>query len=216
MHRPFEILELWIKDGRLRLAESEDEPEQTSSPPQAEHTTRELSDDELFEHAMQGVDPLVWNEAPAPPPGPVELKGCSDEEQVLRILREFCRSGTVGPEQTREYVEHYSDPFGRLYISDLKAGRFAVQAHLDLHGFSLEAARDAVDLFVARSVRAGHSCVRIVHGRGRHSAGNRPLMKQNVERWLRGRRLSRRIMAYTSARTVDGGGGAVYVLLRRD
>ena len=154
------------------------------------------------------------NEILLPRPSKLDVSSRDGEEEVLRVLEEFCRTGTVGPEHTREYVEHIAHPSGRLYISDLRSGRFAVQAHLDLHGLTLEAARRIVDLFVRESVREGYSCIRIVHGRGRHSAHGRPLLKENVERWLRHRRLARFLIAFTSARAVDGGGGAVYVLLR--
>ena len=218
MHRPFEILEHWIREGKLRVSDTGETPagpEPSTPPPPVSESSREPTDREAFEAAMKGVTPLDWNEAPAPQtPRPLEISPRDGEAEVLRILEDFCRNGPVGPEQTREYVEHFSDPLGRLYIPDLRSGQFAVQAHLDLHGLTLERARGIVDLFVRESVNAGYSCVRIVHGRGRHSEEGRPLLKENVERWLRHRRLARSVIAYTSAREVDGGGGAVYVLLR--
>jgi DNA-nicking Smr family endonuclease len=218
MHRPFAVLEQWIKDGRLRLTDAEDAQTGDSAPDRSRDCSpdppAELSDAQLFENAMRDVQPVEWSDARVPHRRPVEIRGGSDEQEVLRILERFCRDGTVKPELTDEYVEHSADPVGRLYIPDLRAGRFSVQAHLDLHGFTLAAARNVVDLFIRESVRAGYSCVRIVHGRGRHSIHGRPLMKQNVELWLRQRRLSRHVIAFTSARSVDSGGGAVYVLLR--
>ena len=220
MHRPFAILEQLVKEGRIRLAEPQTEPsppeilERTPDPP------ADLTDAELFEAAMEEVRPLAWNEGPARSPRPVEIRSSGTEKEVsenvaLKILAEFCRNGRVLPEHTREYVEHFAHPIGRLYLDDLRSGRFAIQAHLDLHGLTLDHARPVVDAFIQESVRAGYSCVRVVPGRGRHSGDKRPLMKENVERWLRQRRLSRFVIAYTSARLEDGGGGAVYVLLRR-
>jgi DNA-nicking Smr family endonuclease len=41
-------------------------------------------------------------------------------------------------------------------------------------------------------------------------------MKPCVERWLGQRRLARFVLAYATAHPVDGGGGAVYVLLKPD
>ena len=40
------------------------------------------------------------------------------------------------------------------------------------------------------------------------------VLKESIQRWLCTRRMSRHVIAYTSARRCDGGGGAVYVLLR--
>ena len=50
--------------------------------------------------------------------------------------------------------------------------------------------------------------------RGRHSHKHEPIIKESIQRWLCGRRLGRHVVAYTSARLCDGGGGAVYILLR--
>ena len=214
MHRPFAILEQLVQGGRIRLAAPQTEPpppeilEHTPDPPAV------LSDAELFEAAMEDVQPRAWNEGPVRSPGPVEIRSGETEDAALEMLAEFCRNGRVGPEHTREYVEHFAHPTGRLYLDDLRSGRFAIQAHLDLHGLTLDRARLVVDAFIQESVRAGYSCVRVVHGRGRHSGDKRPLMKENVERWLSQRRLARFVLAYTSARLEDGGGGAVYVLLR--
>ncbi|PYS27799.1 MAG: hypothetical protein DMG11_15120 [Acidobacteria bacterium] len=118
-------------------------------------------------------------------------------------------------EQTAEYIEGSVHPHGRLYLDDLRSGRFSVQAHLDLHGLNLQEARFILDEFLLESVRAGFSCVRVIHGRGRHSHKHHPVLKDNVQRWLCTRRMSRHVIAYSSARRCDGGGGAVYVLLRR-
>jgi DNA-nicking Smr family endonuclease len=62
----------------------------------------------------------------------------------------------------------------------------------------------------------GHSCVRVIHGRGTHSETEPSLMKREVTRWLSSRRFSRTVVAFASARWRDGGSGAVYVLLRYD
>jgi DNA-nicking Smr family endonuclease len=125
------------------------------------------------------------------------------------------RQGNVEIEDTAEYIEGSVHPHGRLYLKDLRSGRFSVQAHLDLHGLNLQEARFALEEFLFESVRTGFTCVRVIHGRGRHSHKHHPVLKENIQRWLCTRRMSRRVIAYTSARRCDGGGGAVYVLLRK-
>ena len=49
------------------MVESEGEPDEAAFVPPRAPEPVEPSDDELFEHAMQGVEPLEWNEAPARP-----------------------------------------------------------------------------------------------------------------------------------------------------
>jgi DNA-nicking Smr family endonuclease len=72
-------------------------------------------------------------------------------------------------------------------------------------------ARDALGDFLAGSRDAGHRCVRIIHGKGYRSGARGPVLKTAVNLWLR-RHMD--VMAFTSARTIDGGTGALYVLLR--
>ncbi len=53
--------------------------------------------------------------------------------------------------------------------------------------------------------------MRIIHGKGYRSGARGPLLKIAVNLWLR---RHPDVMAFTSARPIDGGTGAVYVLLR--
>lgn len=175
----------------------------------------ELDDAELFRRAVGGVRPLRSNVVqPRRVPDPTDRP--DTEDSVLWALADLCRRGSVSLRAQREYVEEWVAPQGRLYLDDLGRGRFAIQAHLDLHGLDLASARQELESFIVASVRDGRRAVRIVHGRGRHSPDGRARMKESVERWLRERRLGRFVLAFTSARKADGGCGAVYVLLRGD
>jgi DNA-nicking Smr family endonuclease len=216
MNRPFAILEDWVKQGRIHLsvaplAPVADEPK----PAPMELLPEDLPDDQLFEFAMRDVKSLGWSAVPLHNRPPTEIQAQDDEQDALRALEEFVRKGNVEIEQTAEYIEGSVHPHGRLYLDDLRSGRFSVQAHLDLHGLNLQEARFVLDEFLLESVRAGFTCVRVIHGRGRHSHKHHPVLKENIQRWLCTRRLGRHVIAYTSARRCDGGGGAVYVLLRK-
>jgi DNA-nicking Smr family endonuclease len=217
MNKPFAILEDWVKQGRIHLAAepmpAEPEPKPDAGP--LELLPADLSDDELFAFAMRGVKSLGWSAVPLHNRPPIEIQAQDEEQDALMALEEFVREGNVEIEQTAEYIEGSVHPHGRLYLDDLRSGRFSVQAHLDLHGLNLQEARFVLDEFLLESVRAGFSCVRVIHGRGRHSHMHHPVLKENIQRWLCTRRLGRHVIAYTSARRCDGGGGAVYVLLRK-
>jgi len=224
MNRPFTILEEWVKQGRIHLAaepvldvqstEMETPSGELAELP-AESLPSGLSDKELFEFAMKDVRSLGWSAVPLHNRPPTEIQAQDDEQDALRALEEFVRKGNVAIEQTAEYIEGSVHPNGRLYLEDLRSGRFSIQAHVDLHGLNLQEARFVLEEFLLESVRAGFSCVRVIHGRGRHSHKHHPVLKENVQRWLCTRRMSRHVIAYTSARRCDGGGGAVYVLLRK-
>lgn len=93
----------------------------------------------------------------------------------------------------------------------LRRGLIPIEAELDLHGLNQAHAREHLAEFLELSHAAGRRCVRIIHGKGLRSGAGGPVLKGAVDLWLR-RHLD--VMAFTSARGIDGGSGAVYVLLR--
>jgi DNA-nicking Smr family endonuclease len=93
----------------------------------------------------------------------------------------------------------------------LRRGLYPIEGELDLHGQNQAAARNQLADFIARSREGGCRCVRIVHGKGYRSGARGPVLKAAVNLWLR-RHMD--VMAFVSARGLDGGTGAVYVLLR--
>jgi DNA-nicking Smr family endonuclease len=93
----------------------------------------------------------------------------------------------------------------------LRRGLYPIEDELDLHGQNQAAARNQLADFIARSREGGCRCVRIVHGKGYRSGARGPVLKTAVNLWLR-RHMD--VMAFVSARALDGGTGAVYVLLR--
>jgi DNA-nicking Smr family endonuclease len=96
-------------------------------------------------------------------------------------------------------------------VRRLRRGLIPIEGELDLHGLSQAAARYQLAEFLTDCRNAGRRCVRIVHGKGYRSGARGPVLKTAVDLWLR-RHLD--VMAFTSARAIDGGTGAVYVLLR--
>ena len=93
----------------------------------------------------------------------------------------------------------------------LRRGLYPIEDELDLHGLNQAAARDSLADFIAHSRAAGRRCVRIIHGKGYRSGARGPVLKTAVDLWLR-RHVD--VMAFTSARPIDGGSGALYVMLR--
>jgi DNA-nicking Smr family endonuclease len=93
----------------------------------------------------------------------------------------------------------------------LRRGLYPTEDELDLHGLSQTTARDQLAAFIARNRDSGRRCVRIIHGKGYRSGARGPVLKSAVNLWLR-RHVD--VMAFTSARSIDGGTGALYVLIR--
>ncbi len=93
----------------------------------------------------------------------------------------------------------------------LRRGLIPIEDELDLHGLSQSGARAHLADFLAFNRAAGRRCVRVIHGKGYRSGARGPVLKTAVDLWLR---RHTDVLAFTSARAIDGGTGAVYVLLR--
>ncbi|KTD46436.1 Smr/MutS family protein [Legionella quateirensis] len=115
---------------------------------------------------------------------------------------------TVFSETTLSYVKP-GVPHKRF--QDLKNGAIHWDAKLDLHGLKTEAAREALTQFIHTQVRNNKQCILIIHGKD--SPKNvPPLLKNLINRWLP---QIKEVVAFHSAKSKDGGSGAVYVLLKK-
>jgi DNA-nicking Smr family endonuclease len=93
----------------------------------------------------------------------------------------------------------------------LRRGLVPVEGELDLHGLNQAAARVLLADFLDASKAQGVRCIRVIHGKGMRSGPRGAVLKSAVDHWLR-RHYD--VLAFTSAKAIDGGTGAVYVLLR--
>jgi DNA-nicking Smr family endonuclease len=96
-------------------------------------------------------------------------------------------------------------------LRKLRRGQYSHGAELDLHGMTVVIARQALALFLSECQHDGIRNVRIIHGKGNGSLRQQPILKSKVNHWLRQRN---EVLAFCSARPIDGGTGALYVLLR--
>ncbi len=171
----------------------------------------------LFEKAMEDVVPLRQNHV-IDRRMSVTASHCADsseEREALDNLKSLVDSGKgFVVAHTPEYVEGSSYGGHPEMAQRLHRGDFSIQAHIDLHGFTVTAARPALDAFIAESVRTGKRAVMVIHGRGR-SSPVKPVLKKKVIQWLCESPLQKWVIAFSSAPLFDGGAGATYVLLRR-
>ncbi len=94
----------------------------------------------------------------------------------------------------------------------LRRGQLSIEGELDLHGQTVAEAKESLVDFLSQARDRWWRCVRIVHGKGMRSQGRMPVLKGKVNHWLQ--QLDA-VLAFSSTRPVDGGTGAVYVLLKR-
>ena len=94
----------------------------------------------------------------------------------------------------------------------LAQGQIPIEARLDLHGLTAAEAERRLGRFVAQAACAGVRCVLVITGKGSEGKG---VLRRLVPLWLKAPPLSGQILAISQARQADGGGGALYVMLRR-
>jgi DNA-nicking Smr family endonuclease len=171
------------------------------------------SDTDEFRAAMRGVKPLVHSPRQAPV---LQQRPRRKRAVSVDALDDIDRSMPLISSAAEEDSGASPLRFQRGGVRDqvmrrLRRGLYPTEAELDLHGLSQAAARDRLADFIAHSRESGRRCVRVVHGKGYRSGARGPILKSAVNLWLR-RHLD--VMAFTSAKAIDGGTGAVYVLLR--
>jgi len=148
-------------------------------------------------------------ERPAKKPQPKARFSRADEKEALR---ESMQADIDTMESSNaESMRYQRQTVGRRTMRKLARGRFSVQAEIDLHGMTVGEAKPRLADFIENCARQRLLCVRVVHGKGLGSGQRGPVLKTSVNRWLR---KWDTVLAFTSARQVDGGTGALYVLLQ--
>ena len=177
-----------------------------------------MQDDDfsLFQSAVRGVKPISHDRADTGKP--------KADRQRLHALRQ---AATVKTEEIT--VDGLSDQFvidvgaeDELHwardgvqegqMRKLKAGQIAFEGSLDLHGMTVEKARETLWDFLAEAAKLEVRCVRVTHGKAARLDGKRPLIKSHVNTWLR---QHPQVLGFSSCLPRHGGTGALYVLLKR-
>lgn len=168
---------------------------------------------DMFRRAVGAVEPLPDRnraaiDRPLPPPRPRQTE--ADRQAVLQEAI----SAPLSFEDRLDMGDEAAflrDGIARRVLTDLRRGRWVVQAELDLHGLTREEARDALAHFLAEALQQGRRCLRLIHGKGLGSPGQEPVLKHLSRAWLARRE---DILAFCQARPQDGGEGALLILLR--
>lgn len=97
----------------------------------------------------------------------------------------------------------------------LRRGQISIEGRLDLHGLTQAEAHRALNGFLADAQAAGKRCVIVITGKGRSDTGEGGVLRRAVPHWLDQPPNRGRIIAVREAQPRHGGGGALYVLLRK-
>jgi DNA-nicking Smr family endonuclease len=180
----------------------------------------ELDEEQCFLDAVSDVRPLGGTtrkvfSMPDPNLRPAHAAPDEELEAMARLSDLVSGIAEMDMTSTDEYMEGCVHGFSPKLMQRLKRGHFPVQDFLDLHGLTKQEAEVKMREFLHRSRQVGLRCVLVVHGRGRNSENNTPVLKEQMPVWLGKGAVRKIVLAFATARPYDGGSGALYVLLRR-
>ncbi|WHU40205.1 Smr/MutS family protein, partial [Pseudomonas fulva] len=151
-----------------------------------------MQDDDfsLFKAEVRGVKPITHDRA--------EVGKPKADRQKLAGLRQ---SATVSSDKAL-VIDGMSDQFvidvgaedelmwrrdgvQETQLRKLKLGQIPFEGSLDLHGMTVEKARETLWDFIAEATRLEVRCVRVTHGKAARLDGKRPMIKSHVNTWLR-------------------------------
>ena len=167
-------------------------------------------DRDLFRHAIGKVrsvnnNKVLLNQTTKPKPYPKPMATHVDNHLLDSAAVDI---EIVGLEDSLSFI---APGLQNNVLKKLRRGYFGLEAEIDLHGLTSNEAKRQLLNFLQSCVEKGCRCVHIVHGKGYRSADNHPVLKNNLNLWLR---QHRDVQAFCSAPPKDGGTGAVFVLLQ--
>lgn len=194
-----------LKQVRDTIKEEGEKRRREQARQKAEKIRRE-KDAGQFAQAMasMGVRPLDADErADVGRPKPVPKKRFEDlapvEPTRLALSDELDATNFIEDRRSGYYKQGLSPDLSVKLVR----GEWPVSDTLDLHGFTVDKARDALAAFLVRSVEQQRRCVAVIHGRGFSGAGRLSVL---VPRWIK---QAPGVMAYSHTDDM----GAIMILL---
>ncbi len=185
---------------------------------------RSLSDEDkmLWTHVTKDIEPLKRRKRtrkpvniavdaavpPPPPPGKMVKK-----TNIKSLAKPSVVKPITTPTPAPPPLEPMLTPPNRQWARQLKRGDLEVDARIDLHGRTELAAHSALLRFIEDAAARGDRSLLVITGKGRDGKG---VLRARLPDWLSSGALGRQVMAIHPAHVKDGGGGAYYVILRKD
>ncbi|HOC47001.1 MAG: Smr/MutS family protein [Syntrophorhabdaceae bacterium] len=206
INKPFADLSAFIREHRIKVEKE---------PPPLRNEIRPDDEETVFSEAMQGVRAISKRDnrvrrkkERSVTPDPARV---SEEDRLLQSV--LADSNTINVTNLPEYMEGYADGVSPLVMEKLRNGEFSVQQVVDLHGLSIESARETFEYFLREAVKKDLKCIKIIHGRGLKSK-RAPIIKDYLKTWIVRAMHRKWVTAFSNAVMPEGGPGATYILLR--
>lgn len=193
---------------------SSKEPPKAAMPPAGE----EVDETALFAREMRMLKvkktPAGGTPRPLPPePPPLETSDPGQEEGPVTDQELFLEAIGNMDSVFRDELPSDEEPHAvPRRMRQLRQGKLAPEAQLDLHGASRERARQKVRFFLEDSVYQGIKTVLIITGRGKGSEEG-PVLRDDIEKYL-AHEAHTWVIEWGRAPARYGGEGALVAFLR--
>jgi DNA-nicking Smr family endonuclease len=177
----------------------------------SKNTTISDAERELFRHETKGVNRLHHDKVTHVSKPPRVNFNHADEMSPTVSTRHFQDPAFPEDISSSEFLSYQRPGIQLTTLRKLRRATLPIFAELDLHGHTIEQAREAMEILFSQARPNRQPCVRIVHGRGLSSVNGEAVLKKRVDYWLR---QQSDVLAFFSAPPSHGGTGAVYVLLK--
>jgi DNA-nicking Smr family endonuclease len=163
---------------------------------------------ELWQRVAATITPLSRDKIK---PQPVE-----DAAQT-RVVRQNTTPETSAPRPAAPPAPRPGTTLDGSWDKRLRSGTIEPDRIVDLHGMSLDRAWTAIDQSLEDAIAAGDRVILLITGH--HRPGEPPIargkIRAAVHDWLAASRHASRIAAVRGAHRRHGGGGSLYLILRR-
>lgn len=167
----------------------------------------------LFRRAMRGVQPLKTGaRVPIERPSPKARARFARAERAAVLTESVGAGEDLYDLQPGDELQFRRAGVSELVLRRLRRGDYRIDAEIDLHGLTVEQAKQQLAAYLREALSRELRCVRVIHGKGLRSGTRGPVLKNTVNALLR---RADAVLAFASARPVAGGTGATLVLLAR-
>lgn len=171
-----------------------------------------MDDVDLFLQEMAGVAPIAQDKADLPAVQPSEDFMAKRAAAVAEVASYNTLSDAIDILDKNALLSFKRSGIQEGVFKKLRLGKYESQARIDLHGITVENAREQVHQFIQDCLRYDVRVVTIVHGKGHRSDKGLAVIKSHTAHWLM---QMQEVIAFHSAQAHHGGTGALYVLLRK-
>ncbi len=170
-------------------------------------------DSDLFRSSIGPVkaiktDDLHIPESPKPAPRP-QKKPLEPVTTESRPLQQNDHDLVIVYQE--DVISYAASGLQHQVLKKLRKGYFSAEASIDLHGLNSQEAKRQLSLFIQNACANGYRCVHVIHGKGYRSPDQQPVLKNEINLWLRNHP---NILGFCSASPRHGGTGALYILLK--